>query len=99
MNVDAKLRRFQRGEDSPHARRDGLVVASGGAAFGQPDALNAASGLGFGMCEYYLDAFGVFGGFVDGLKVEDGYVQMGDWPGFGFERQAGLWAIMKSLVS
>jgi L-alanine-DL-glutamate epimerase-like enolase superfamily enzyme len=65
---------------------------------GNQMALNAASGLGFGMCEYYLDAFGVFGGFVDGLKVEDGYVTMGDWPGFGFERQAGLWDVMKQLT-
>jgi L-alanine-DL-glutamate epimerase-like enolase superfamily enzyme len=65
---------------------------------GNQMALNAASGLGFGMCEYYLDAFGIFGGFVDGLEVVDGYVTMGDWPGFGFERQAGLWAEMKKLA-
>jgi D(-)-tartrate dehydratase len=60
--------------------------------------LNAASGLGLGMCEYYFDAFGVFGGFVDGLAVENGCVRMGDWPGFGFENQSGLWSVMKQLA-
>jgi len=50
------------------------------------------------MCEYYFDAFGVFGGFADDIRVENGHVRMGDWPGFGFERQAGLWAIMKELA-
>jgi hypothetical protein len=65
---------------------------------GNQMSLNAAAGLGLGMCEYYFDAFGVFGGFVDGLAVEDGYVRMGDWPGFGFESQSGLWSVMKQLA-
>jgi D(-)-tartrate dehydratase len=65
---------------------------------GNQMSLNAASGLGLGMCEYYFDAFGVFGGFVDGLAVESGYVRMGDWPGFGFENQSGLWSVMKQLA-
>jgi D(-)-tartrate dehydratase len=65
---------------------------------GNQMSLNAASGFRLGMCEYYFDAFGVFGGFVDGIEVENGYVSVGDWPGFGFERQAGLWAIMRELA-
>lgn len=65
---------------------------------GNQMSLNAASGFGLGMCEYYFDAFGVFGGFADDICVENGHVRMGDWPGFGFERQAGLWAIMKELA-
>ncbi len=56
--------------------------------------LNFAAGLGLGMCEAYPDAFGVFSGYADDLKVLDGVIRAGDWQGFGFERQRELHALM-----
>jgi L-alanine-DL-glutamate epimerase-like enolase superfamily enzyme len=60
--------------------------------------LNQAAGLGLGMCEAYPDAFGAFSGYADDLKVEDGYITLGDWLGMGFERQKELFAVMRGLV-
>jgi L-alanine-DL-glutamate epimerase-like enolase superfamily enzyme len=60
--------------------------------------LNQAAGLGLGMCEAYPDAFGVFSGYADDLKVEDGYITLGDWPGMGLERQNELYATMRTLA-
>jgi hypothetical protein len=59
--------------------------------------LNCAVGLGLGMCEAYPDAFGVFSGYADDLKVSDGVIQAGDWTGFGFERQRDLHALMAKV--
>jgi len=59
---------------------------------------NHSAGFGLGMCEAYPDAFGVFSGYGDDMKVEDGYIQAGDWPGMGFERQNALYALMRGIT-
>ena len=59
--------------------------------------LNLAAGLGLGMCEAYPDAFGVFSGYADGLKLRDGIIRADDWLGFGFERQRDLHALMAKV--
>lgn len=65
---------------------------------GNQMSLTQTAGLGLGMCEAYPDAFGVFSGYADEARVEEGYMRVGDWPGIGFERQNQLYALMKTLV-
>ena len=65
---------------------------------GNQISLNASAAFGFGACEAYPDVFGVLSGYADGLDVVDGYLRIGQWEGFGFEQQAGLFAKMKELV-
>ena len=60
--------------------------------------LNFAAGFGLGMCEAYPDAFGVFSGYADDLKLREGVLRVGDWEGFGFERQKDLSALMRKLA-
>ncbi len=60
--------------------------------------LNFAAGFGLGMCEAYPDAFGVFSGYADDLEVADGVLRVGDWEGFGFERQKELFALMSKIA-
>ncbi len=60
--------------------------------------LNFAAGFGLGMCEAYPDAFGVFSGYADDLAVREGVLSVGDWEGFGFERQKALSAMMRKLA-
>lgn len=59
--------------------------------------LNIAAGLGLGGNESYPDLFQPFGGFPDGIKVENGFVSMSDLDGIGFEGKADLFAEMKAL--
>jgi D(-)-tartrate dehydratase len=59
--------------------------------------LNFAAGFGLGMCEAYPDAFGVFSGYADDLKLTEGILRVGDWTGFGFERQKELSAMMQKV--
>lgn len=77
-----------------HGWNPGSVLPHGGNIM----SLNHAAGFGLGMCEAYPDAFGVFSGYADDLKVENGFITMGDWPGMGFERQTDLYALMRGLV-
>ena len=65
---------------------------------GNQMSLNIAAGMGLGMCEAYPDAFGVFSGYADELEVQDGILRVGDWVGFGFERQRRLYAMMAELM-
>jgi L-alanine-DL-glutamate epimerase-like enolase superfamily enzyme len=65
---------------------------------GNQIALNACGAFGFGACEAYPDAFGAFSGYADNLKVQEGFISLGDWEGFGFEAQSELFAEMKALV-
>ena len=64
---------------------------------GNQMSLNQAAGFGLGMCEAYLNVFGDFAGYCDDLKVDDGWMTLGDWPGMGFERQARLIALMRGV--
>src|SRR2546426_627814 len=55
------------------------------------------AGLGLGGNESYPDLFQPFGGFPDGVKVENGYITMPDLPGIGFEGKADLIEVMRKL--
>jgi hypothetical protein len=65
---------------------------------GHQMSLNIAAGLGLGGNESYPDVFEPFGGFADGIAVEQGYVGMPDVPGIGFEAKANLYAVMRAMV-
>jgi L-alanine-DL-glutamate epimerase-like enolase superfamily enzyme len=64
---------------------------------GHQMSLNIAAGLHLGGNESYPGVFQPFGGFADGIAVEDGYVDLPDVPGVGFETKSNLFAIMKPL--
>ncbi|WP_336966430.1 mandelate racemase/muconate lactonizing enzyme family protein [Sphingobium aquiterrae] len=65
---------------------------------GHQMSLNIAAGLHLGGNESYPDVFQPFGGFADGIAVEDGYVALPDVPGVGFEAKAKLHAVMRALT-
>jgi D(-)-tartrate dehydratase len=64
---------------------------------GHQMSLNIAAGLGLGGNESYPGVFQPFGGFADGIAVENGYVGLPDVPGIGFETKAELYASLKSI--
>jgi L-alanine-DL-glutamate epimerase-like enolase superfamily enzyme len=66
---------------------------------GHPMSLNIAAGLGLGGNESYPDLFQPFGGFPDGVKVEDSHIIMPDLPGIGFEGKSDLYKEMKALAA
>jgi D(-)-tartrate dehydratase len=66
---------------------------------GHQMSLNIAAGLGLGGNESYPDLFQPYGGFPDGVRVEDGYITMPELPGIGFEGKSDLIAEMRSLAS
>jgi D(-)-tartrate dehydratase len=66
---------------------------------GHQMSLNIAAGLGLGGNESYPDLFQPFGGFPDGVRVENGHVVMPELPGIGFEGKADLYKVMKELSS
>ena len=65
---------------------------------GHQMSLNIAAGLGLGGNESYPDLFQPYGGFPDGVRVEDGHITMPDLPGIGFEGKSDLYAEMKALA-
>jgi L-alanine-DL-glutamate epimerase-like enolase superfamily enzyme len=65
---------------------------------GHQMSLNIAAGLHLGGNESYPDVFQPFGGFADGIAVEDGYVRLPDVPGIGFEAKAKLHALMAAMT-
>ena len=65
---------------------------------GHQMSLNIAAGLGLGGNESYPDLFQPFGGFPDGVRVEDGHITMPDLPGIGFEGKADLIRVMRELA-
>jgi len=66
---------------------------------GHQMSLAIAAGLGLGGNESYPDLFQPYGGFPDGVKVDNGYVDLPELPGIGFEGKADLYAEMKRLAS
>jgi len=64
---------------------------------GHQMSLNIAAGLHLGGNESYPDVFQPFGGFADGISVENGYVGLPDIPGVGFEAKSALYAVMREL--
>lgn len=65
---------------------------------GHQMSLNIAAGLGLGGNESYPGVFQPFGGFADGIPVEDGHVQLPEVPGVGFEAKTGLYRVLSTLV-
>lgn len=65
---------------------------------GHQMSLAIAAGLGLGGNESYPDLFQPYGGFPDGVRVEDGHVTLPDLPGIGFEGKADLFAEMRALA-
>ena len=57
---------------------------------GHQMSLNIAAGLGLGGNESYPDLFQPYGGFPDGVRVQDGHITMPDLPGIGFEGKSDL---------
>jgi L-alanine-DL-glutamate epimerase-like enolase superfamily enzyme len=65
---------------------------------GHQMSLNIAAGLGLGGNESYPGVFQPFGGFADGIPVEDSYVRLPEIPGIGFEAKHELFRVMKALI-
>ena len=66
---------------------------------GHQMSLNIAAGLGLGGNESYPDLFQPYGGFPDGVNVQQGYITMPDLPGIGFEGKADLYSEMRALAA
>jgi L-alanine-DL-glutamate epimerase-like enolase superfamily enzyme len=66
---------------------------------GHQMSLNIAAGLKLGGNESYPDLFQPYGGFPDGVKVENGYVTLPDLPGIGFEGKSDLIAAMRDVAA
>ena len=60
--------------------------------------LAIVGGFGLGGCEAYPDVFGVFAGFADDARVDNGFLKLSDRPGIGFEAQNALYSVMKNIV-
>jgi D(-)-tartrate dehydratase len=65
---------------------------------GHQMSLNIAAGLGLGGNESYPGIFQPFGGFADGIPVQNSYVRLPDIPGIGFEAKNELFRVMKGLL-
>ena len=66
---------------------------------GHQMSLMIAAGLGLGGNESYPDLFQPYGGFPDGVRVEDGHVVMPELPGIGFEGKSDLIKVMRDLAA
>lgn len=66
---------------------------------GHQMSLAIAAGLGLGGNESYPDLFQPYGGFPDGVKVDNGYVTLPSLPGIGFEGKADLYTEMQALAA
>jgi L-alanine-DL-glutamate epimerase-like enolase superfamily enzyme len=64
---------------------------------GHQMSLNIAAGLGLGGNESYPDLFQPYGGFPDGVEIEDGYITMPELPGIGFEGKSDLYREIQAL--
>jgi L-alanine-DL-glutamate epimerase-like enolase superfamily enzyme len=65
---------------------------------GHQMSLNIAAGLGLGGNESYPDLFQPYGGFPDGVRVQQGFITMPELPGIGFEGKSDLCAEMRRLA-
>ena len=66
---------------------------------GHQMSLAIAAGLGLGGNESYPDLFQPYGGFPDGVRVEQSYVTLPELPGIGFEGKADLISEMRALAA
>jgi L-alanine-DL-glutamate epimerase-like enolase superfamily enzyme len=65
---------------------------------GHQMSLAIAAGLGLGGNESYPDLFQPYGGFPDGVRVNQGYVDLPALPGIGFEGKSDLIKAMRELA-
>jgi L-alanine-DL-glutamate epimerase-like enolase superfamily enzyme len=65
---------------------------------GHQMSLAIAAGLGLGGNESYPDLFQPYGGFPDGVRVNEGYVDLPSLPGIGFEGKSDLIKAMRELA-
>ena len=65
---------------------------------GHQMSLAIAAGLGLGGNESYPDLFQPYGGFPDGVKVENSFVNLPEINGIGFEGKSDLFAEMKKMT-
>ncbi len=88
-----------------YQRTLGEVIAAGWSVArciphgGHQMSLNIAAGLGLGGNESYPDLFQPYGGFPDGVSVQDGHIVMPELPGIGFEGKSALIREMRELAS
>ncbi len=66
---------------------------------GNQMSLAIAAGFNLGGAESYPGVFGVFAGFADDARIENGYISLSDRPGIGFEGQAALYRVMRDLAA
>jgi len=66
---------------------------------GHQMSLAIAAGLGLGGNESYPDLFQPYGGFPDGVEVQNSYVTLPELPGIGFEGKSDLIGEMRALAS
>jgi L-alanine-DL-glutamate epimerase-like enolase superfamily enzyme len=66
---------------------------------GNQMSLAIAAGFGLGGAESYPGVFGVFGGFADDARVEDGFISLSGRPGIGFEGHNRLYRVMRDLAA
>ncbi|MBI4204682.1 MAG: mandelate racemase [Betaproteobacteria bacterium] len=59
--------------------------------------LHIVGGFGLGGCEAYPGVFGIFAGFADDARVDNGHLRLPERPGIGFEAQNALYAVMRGL--
>jgi L-alanine-DL-glutamate epimerase-like enolase superfamily enzyme len=64
---------------------------------GHQMSLAIAAGLGLGGNESYPGVFQPFGGFADGIPVQDGCVRPAELPGIGLEGKADLYRLLAPL--
>jgi D(-)-tartrate dehydratase len=65
---------------------------------GHQMALHIAAGLGLGGNESYPGVFEPFGGFADGIPIENGKARISDAPGIGIEQKAALLPIYEQMA-
>jgi L-alanine-DL-glutamate epimerase-like enolase superfamily enzyme len=61
--------------------------------------LHIVGGFGLGGCEAYPGVFGIFAGFADDAKVDEGFLKLPERPGIGFEAQNALYGVMRELAA
>jgi len=66
---------------------------------GHQMSLAIAAGLGLGGNESYPDLFQPYGGFPDGVEVQNSHVTLPELPGIGFEGKSDLIGEMRALAS
>lgn len=65
---------------------------------GHQFALNMAAGLQLGGSESYPGVFQPYGGFADGVPIENGYVTLPDIPGIGMELKSQMFSAIRRTL-